>query len=76
MGLLNDLQPPGRVYPCKVRDLADSLESKDSEILLKAVIDESWSIIGLSRELKSRGLFISEAPIKAHRAKACSCFRA
>lgn len=76
MGLLGDLAAPKRSFPCRIRELANSLDADDAQILLDACENPKWSIIGLSRQLKERGLMVSESPIKAHRAKACSCFRA
>jgi hypothetical protein len=74
--MLEDLKPPTRSYPCRVRDLAATLEPKDEKIMLAAAEDPAWSIIGLSRELSRRGLQISEQPLKSHRSRVCSCFRA
>lgn len=76
MGILGDLVAPKREFPCRIRDIAATLEPADAKILLDAVENPNWSIIGLSRQLKERGLMVSESPIKAHRAKACVCFRA
>lgn len=74
--MLEDLKPPKRSFPCKIRDTAATLDERDAKILFAAVEDVSWSVIGLSRELCARGLQISEQPIRSHRAKACACFRA
>jgi len=75
MGLLDDLEPKAKVWPCKVRDVAATLEPSDGKILLAAVESEDWSVTGLSTALRKKGISVSDVPIKSHRTKACSCYR-
>lgn len=74
--MLENLEPPVRKAPCKVRDLLESLEPGDAEILEAAVLDSGkWKIKTLADELRNRGLDISETPLTKHRARACSCWK-
>jgi len=67
------LKPPTRQMPCKVRELIDTLEPKDQEILKAALLDSAWGNITLANSLSQRGLSISETPIRKHRLGRCSC---
>ena len=72
--MLEDLMPPVRVTPCKVRTIMEQLDEGDREILVKALADhEAWSGNGLARALSQRGLVITEKPIRKHRNRECSC---
>jgi hypothetical protein len=71
--MLEDLKPPVRLTPCKVRAVLQGLEKKDQEILIKALANPLWTHSALSRELKTKGIIISEKPITVHRAGRCSC---
>lgn len=71
--MLEGLELPTRERPCKVRDLIATLEPKDQEILKKALANPDWPHLTLANELKSRGLDISESPIRSHRQGRCSC---
>jgi hypothetical protein len=73
--MLEDLKPPTRQYTCKVKTIVEQLETKDREILLAAVMSPDWPYKTLSNELAKRGLDIADVTIKAHRIKACGCFR-
>jgi hypothetical protein len=74
--MLENLEPPVRKTPCKVRDLLESLEPPDAEILEAAVLDSArWKIKTLADELNNRGLTISETPLSKHRARNCSCWK-
>ena len=74
MGLLDDLTPPVKRYPCKVRTILESLDGKDKDILLNALGDrEAWSAIGLGNALSQRGLPIADTSITRHRDGLCSC---
>lgn len=75
MGLLDDLAPVKRTYPCKVRDEAAKLSPDDAKILLEATENPAWSIHGLVSQLNKRGLQINAEPIRRHREKACSCWK-
>lgn len=73
--MLEDLKPPVRRYECKVRTVAENLESSDSQILLEAVDSPEWGFKTLQRALKAKGITLSDTTIAAHRRRQCSCFR-
>lgn len=74
--MLENLQPPNKKTPCKVRTLMDSLNELDAQILEAAVLDSAkWKIKTLADELKGLGLVISEKPLTTHRARLCSCWK-
>jgi metal-responsive CopG/Arc/MetJ family transcriptional regulator len=74
--MLENLQPPNKKTPCKVRTVMDSLNELDAQILEAAVLDSAkWKIKTLADELKSLGLVISEKPLTTHRARLCSCWK-
>jgi nitrous oxidase accessory protein NosD len=74
MFMLEDLTPPVKVFPCKVRDVAQELDENDSIIFMNAVANlAEWSNNGLAAELTRRGVYISEKAIRKHRRKECSC---
>ena len=72
--MLEDPEPPVRVFPCRVRTIASELSEADKDILTKAINDHaSWPVKTLESELRSRGLSISEKAISNHRKGRCSC---
>lgn len=71
--MLEDLQPPKKIYPCKIRDLAATMTKEDSAIFIKAVNDPNWPIVTLVEALRNRGVDISASPITKHRKGMCSC---
>jgi hypothetical protein len=75
--MLEGMTPPTKTHgTCKVGLIANTLEPKDSEILLAAVANaKDWPVKTLSKALSERGLQISDSPLYNHRAKACACFR-
>lgn len=74
--MLENLIPPSRIKPCKVRTILESLEPGDREILEAAVMDyKKWQVRTLTDELRKLGLNISDRPIANHRAKECSCWK-
>ena len=74
--MLENLQPPSKKSPCKVRALMDSMNELDAQILEAAVLDSAkWKIKTLADELRTLGLVISEKPISTHRARLCSCWK-
>jgi len=74
--MLENLKPPSKKSPCKVRALMDSMNELDAQILEAAVLDSAkWKIKTLADELRSFGLVISEKPIATHRARLCSCWK-
>lgn len=73
--MLESLVVPKRRYPCRVRDVAESLETKDKDILIAAVENPEWAYIALENALGKLGITVSQSSIKKHRTKVCSCFR-
>jgi hypothetical protein len=71
--MLEGLTPPTKVLSCKVRELIESLEPKDQEILKAALLDPAWAHLTLTNSLRDRGITISETPIRKHRLGRCSC---
>lgn len=73
--MLENLTPPQRITPCRVREILSSLDKKDQDILVAALADPNWGDKTLARALSERGIKISDTPIRNHRSKGCSCAR-
>lgn len=73
--MLEDLQPPRKVWPCAVRTLISTLNDKDAQILSEAVMNPDWYYSALEAALTSRGLKLAANTIKRHRTKGCSCWK-
>lgn len=72
--MLENLQPEAKVFPCAVRTMWEGLKPSDQVIFVNALNDlDAWSTKGLERALKTRGLSITETPIRKHRMRRCSC---
>lgn len=72
--LLGDLTPPERIFPCRVRELYETLEKADSDILRQAVDNpEAWAAKTLSNALRERDVVLSDLGITKHRNNRCSC---
>jgi hypothetical protein len=72
--MLDGLQPPQRVYNCRVRSVLETLDAKDKKILETALDSlDLWPVRTLSIELKRRGLVLSDSAIANHRRGSCSC---
>lgn len=72
--MLEDLQPPKKNHPCKVRTILATLDDKDKAILNAAIADHTtWPASTLSKELKKRGLVVVDNTITRHRDGTCSC---
>jgi len=72
--MLEDLQPPVKNFPCRVRTIASELSEADSDIFVNAINNHAgWSVKGLETELRARGVRISEKAISNHRKQRCSC---
>ena len=72
--MLEGLQPPQRVYNCRVRSVLETLDAKDKKILETALDSlDLWPVRTLSIELKRRGLVLSDSAIANHRRGSCSC---
>jgi hypothetical protein len=73
--MLEDLQPPKKVWPCAVRSMVATLSEKDGKILLDAVMNPEWNYAALETALVNRGLKLAANTIKRHRSKGCSCWK-
>jgi hypothetical protein len=71
--MLEGLKPPPKKTNCRVVAIAETLDAKDAKILLDSVMNMEWTILGLSTELKKRGISLGEKPITAHRKGLCPC---
>ena len=72
--MLDGLQPPQRVYNCRVRSVLETLDAKDKKILESAIASaDLWPARTLSNALKQRGMVLSDGAISQHRKGSCSC---
>lgn len=72
--MLEDLKPPVRQFPCKVRTVLAELEPKDQEILVNALKSvDLWPAKTLSNALKARNVQLVDSTINRHRDGLCSC---
>jgi len=76
MGLLDNLEPPKKVWPCRVRTLYSEFDKTDADIFDNAVSDPNWKAETLSKALATRGITIAGSAITRHRQKECSCSKA
>ena len=58
---------------CKVGDIASKLDDNDRKVLLEATADASWPAKALSRQLRERGVQVSDTTILRHRRSECPC---
>lgn len=73
--MLEDLSLPVRITSCRVRTVKESMSKEDKAILEAAVMNPEWPLKTLSNELAKRKITISDAAIKNHREKNCSCWK-
>lgn len=74
--MLEGLSPSKIEWPCRVRTLLAELDEKDAAILSAAILDwELWAASTLSKELKKRGIVLSDNAITRHRKGYCSCLK-
>jgi hypothetical protein len=71
--MLENLEPPVKVLPCKVRRLLSQLDNKDKQILESAMADSKWSPYLLAQALEARDVKISDKSLKKHMTNSCSC---
>lgn len=71
--MFEDLALPKRITPCRIRTILSELSDKDKAIFESAVMNPEWPCKTLSNELYKRGTKCSDAAIKHHREKRCSC---
>lgn len=71
--MLEDLQKPEKIWPCRVRTLYSEFEKKDKDIFENAVLDLNWPASTLSKALAAKGIIIAGSAITRHRQKECSC---
>lgn len=71
--MLEDLQKPEKIWPCRVRTLYSEFDKKDKDIFENAVADANWPASTLSKALAAKGIIIAGSAITRHRQKECSC---
>lgn len=75
MGLLSNLENIAPKRTCRVHIINQTLEPADSEIFLAAVMNPQFPVKRLEKELRARGVEISDTSIDRHRTKVCSCWK-
>jgi len=73
--MFEDLTIPKRQTNCRVRTILSELSDKDRVIVESAVMNPEWPYKTLSTEMYKRGIKCSDAAIKHHREKRCSCLK-
>jgi len=71
--MLEDLTNEPRVRPCRVNTIKATLNAADQAKLEAAVTDPAWPISQLEKQLRAKGLDISDSSITRHREKRCAC---
>jgi len=71
--MLEGLKRPDIIRPCKVRSILDSLNDRDQEILMEALLDPEWKSHTLAVEMTKLGLTVSANSVHKHRQRSCSC---
>jgi len=71
--MLEDLTNEPRVRPCRVNTIKATLNAADQIKLEEAVTDPTWPISQLEKQLRAKGLDISDSSITRHREKRCAC---
>lgn len=72
--MLEDLTVPKRLRSCKAREVKDSLDAGDSEILDNLIASHDWPIKTLEKALAEKGIMLGEGVIRKHRHKLCGCY--
>jgi hypothetical protein len=75
MGMFDDLKLQEKQWPCKVRDLLNSLDDSDRKVLTTIMKDSRWTNEALARAINERGFNIVGITLGRHRRGACSCSR-
>lgn len=73
--MLENLSMPNKVTSCRVRVVKSGLSDVDAKILDEAVMNPSWQLTVLSRELKKKNILVSDNSLRRHRTKVCSCWK-
>lgn len=71
--MLENLEPPVKLLPCKVRTVLEGLDTKDRAILQDAMTSDKWTPWTLSASLADRGLILNDKAIRRHQIQQCSC---
>jgi hypothetical protein len=73
--MLEGLKPPHeRLYPCKVAQVMQMMETSDQVILTQALEDyQTWPAKTLSNALKERKVMLADTTITKHRRNLCQC---
>jgi hypothetical protein len=76
LGILDNLEPPRRQTPCRVRTVLGELDKADVAKLTAAIADvDSWPAYTLYKSLHKLGIRISADAITRHRTEVCSCLK-
>lgn len=74
--MLEGMTPPKTDWPCAARTVLLTLLDKDAQILQSCLDDAAlWPASTLAKELRRRGIVLSDNAIKRHRTGLCSCKR-
>ena len=72
--MLENLEPPTKVLPCKVRTVMATMSQQDIDILNAALADTvKWADWPLYKALEARGVEVSPNVLTKHRRNLCSC---
>jgi hypothetical protein len=71
--MLEDLTNEPRVRPCRIANIKAGLSAADQSKLEEATSDTTWPVKQLEKQLRARGIEISDSSITRHREKRCSC---
>lgn len=72
--MLENLKPPVKILPCKIRAILENMEDDDQDILMGALLDmDTWKDHVLTEELNKLGVAVSANSIRKHRRRQCSC---
>ena len=72
--MLENLEPPKAIRPCKIRTIMERMDQTDVDILNAALADENkWKDWVLFRALEERGVEVSPNVLTKHRRNLCSC---
>jgi hypothetical protein len=72
--MLEGLAPKNKDHICALmQNAAETLEEKDFQILMDALVDTRFSNNGLAEALTERGFKATETQVRRHRVKKCAC---
>lgn len=72
--MLEGLAPKTKEHICSLmQNAAETLDEKDLQILVEALLDKRFSNNGLAEALNERGFKTTETQIRRHRIRKCAC---